>query len=84
VKAIAICLCEPLVHLNPPAPAFDMRNIPAILVISVSLAGCGMKGALYLPPAKAATAKPVAPQPELLVTPDPKRPVPSETPPPPK
>jgi hypothetical protein len=43
-----------------------------------------MKGALYLPPAKAATAKPVAPQPELLVTPDPKRPVPSETPPPPK
>lgn len=55
-----------------------MCNMPAMLVIAASLAGCGMKGPLYLTPAKAVTGKPVAPRPEVLTTPDPERPAPPQ------
>jgi predicted small lipoprotein YifL len=51
--------------------------------LAACLCGCGFRGPLYLPPAKAAQAKPPPAQPETTVT-DPTRPVPADAAPPPK
>ncbi len=61
-----------------------MRKFPAVLLIAASLAGCGMKGALYMPPPKAATVNPATPPPEVPLTPDPLRTAPPQVAPAPK
>jgi predicted small lipoprotein YifL len=47
--------------------------------VAAVLVGCGYKGPLYLP-----TAKAEAPRPSTVVTPDPQRPLPAEAAPAPK
>ena len=58
-----------------------MRFLILIALIAAFFAGCGYKGPLYVPGAKAEAKKPAA-----VVTPEPApaRPVPAESAPPPK
>lgn len=59
-----------------------MRHCMLSIMLSAALAGCGLKGPLYLPPPAAAVRTP-APPPPSPVTPQ-ERPVPPQSVPPPQ
>jgi predicted small lipoprotein YifL len=54
------------------------------LIAAFALAGCGFKGPLYMPQAKAAAQKPAAPATAPSIDPAPDRPAPSQSSPPPQ
>jgi predicted small lipoprotein YifL len=60
-------------------------RIPLALLLALAwLTGCGFKGPLYLPVRNVEAAKPAAPPPQNITTPDEQRPVPAEAAPAPK